>query len=312
MTPPNTIGTLLKARREELGFTLIQMSEKTKVPLIKLQAIEDDNIAYFKDELTYLKFYVRYYFNALHLNFEDYKELFNSTIETYTETAQLVKTQEMRDLHQRVASGANKQLNKSNTRVKKRPRKAIRSDLAFISMIVVGLLIVLSLLFVFFQSILPILTQDPGDKVVIVVPEPIDHNDDPKEEPTEEPEDPVVFTVVKTNLRDKNGQLTIYDVSGYTEGDTVTIEVEVVSTSSWVSSKVDGVTTVNPPRRDYLRGEIYTLIVTAKAGSEIEVYIGNINRQTLRINGRVVEKDEQLLANRVSSSFYFRFVEETP
>lgn len=308
MTPPNTIGTLLKARREELGFTLIQMSEKTKVPLIKLQAIEDDNIAYFKDELTYLKFYVRYYFNALHLNFEDYKELFNSTIETYTETAQLVKTQEMRDLHQRVASGANKQLNKSNTRVKKRPRKAIRSDLAFISMIVVGLLIVLSLLFVFFQSILPILTQDPGDKVVIVVPEPIDHNDDPKEEP----EDPVVFTVVKTNLRDKNGQLTIYDVSGYTEGDTVTIEVEVVSTSSWVSSKVDGVTTVNPPRRDYLRGEIYTLIVTAKAGSEIEVYIGNINRQTLRINGRVVEKDEQLLANRVSSSFYFRFVEETP
>jgi cytoskeletal protein RodZ len=288
------------------------MSEKTKVPLIKLQAIEDDNIAYFKEELTYLKFYVRYYFNALHLNFDDYKDVFNATIDTYTETAQLIKTQEMRDLHQRVANGANKQLQKANVSVRKRPQKAIRSDLAFISMIVVGLLIVLSLLFVFFQSILPILAQDRDNKQVIVIPNPIEHKKDEVDEPAEEPEDPIVFTVVKSATRDKNGQLTNYNVSGYTEGDTVTIEVEVVSTKSWISSKVDGVSTVNPPRRDYLRGEIYTLIVTAKPGSLIEVYIGNLNRQILRINGSVVVMDAQLLTDRVSSSFFFRFVEETP
>jgi hypothetical protein len=312
MTLPTTIGTLLKTRREELGFSLSQMSEKTKVPLHKLQAIEDDNIAYFKDEITYLKFYVRYYFNALHLNFEDYKDLFNTSVESYTETAQLVKTQEMRELHERIASGANKQLNKSTRNLKKRPRQALRSDLAFISMIVIGLLIVLALLFVFFQSVLPILAQTKGDQLVIVIPDPIEHEKDPIEEPDDEPEEPIVFSVVKTTDLDKFGQMSIYEVSGFTEGDAVTIEVEVRASKSWVSSKVDGVSTVNPPRRDYLRGEIYTLIVAAQTGREIEVYIGNLNRQILRINGTVITMDEELLDKRESSSFYFRFVETSP
>lgn len=312
MTLPTTIGSLLKARREELGFSLSQLSEKTKVPLHKLQAIEDDNIAYFKDEITYLKFYVRYYFNALHLNFEDYKDLFNTSIEMYTETAKLIKTQEMRELHERVASGANKQFQKTTKTIKKRPRQALRSDLAFISMIVIGLLIVLALLFVFFQSVLPILTQTKGDQQVIVIPNPIEREKDPIEEPDDEPEEPVVFSVVKTSKLDKNGQLTIYEVSGFTEGDAVTIEVEIRASKSWVSSKVDGVSTVNPPRRDYLRGEIYTLIVTAQTGRGIEVYVGNLNRQILRINGTVISMDQDLLAERESSSFYFRFVEATP
>ena len=312
MTSPNTIGTLLKARREELGFTLAQMSEKTKVPLHKLQAIEDDNIAYFKDEITYLKFFVRYYFNALHLNFDDYKDVFNASVDNYTESAQLIKTQEMRDLHQRVASGANQRQRKTPRNLTKRPKKALRSDLAFISMIVVGLLIVLALLFIFFQSVLPILSQPNDSKQVVVVPDPIDHDTDPIDDPDDEPVEPVVFTVLKTSSLDKNGQLTIYDVSGYAEGDTVTLEVEVVATKSWISSKVDGVSTINPPRRDYLRGEIYTLIVTAQAGRQIEIYLGNLNRQILRINGNIVAMDPQLLADRVSSSFYFRFVEATP
>lgn len=312
MTMPTTIGSLLRARREELGFSLSQMSEKTKVPLHKLQAIEDDNIAYFKDEITYLKFYVRYYFNALHLNFDEYKELYNASVEHYTETAQLIKTQEMQQLHQRVANGANARVTKASSTTKKRIKKPLRTDLAFVSMIVIGFLVVLALLFVFFKTILPLLTQPSDNDQVIVVPDPIDHDSDTDDDP-DDPDDPVVvFTVTKTTQVDKNGQLTNYDVTGYTEGDTVTIEVEVKAAASWVSSKVDGVSTVNPPRRDYVRGEIYTLIVTAQRDRLIEVYIGNLKSQILRINGTVIEMDPQLLEERPNSSFYFRFVETNP
>mgnify|MGYP001810270932 CR=1 FL=1 len=311
MTMPNTIGTLLRARREELGFSLPQMSEKTKVPLHKLQAIEDDNIAYFKDEITYLKFYVRYYFNALHLSFDDYKDLYNASVDHYTETAQLVKTQEMRELHQRVASGANARLPKKAPVVKKRLQKPMRSDLAFISMIVIGLMVVLALLFIFFQTVLPLLSKAQDNQQVIVVPDPIDHETDPVDDP-DDPDEPVVFTVTKTTQADKNGQLTKYEVTGYTEGDTVTIEVEIKAAASWVSSKVDGISTVNPPRRDYVRGEIYTLIVTAQLDRMIEVYIGNLKSQILRINGTVIEMDPQLLEERPNSSFYFHFVENNP
>lgn len=311
MTLPTTIGTLLKARREELGFSLSQMSEKTRVPLHKLQAIEDDNIGYFKDEITYLKFYVRYYFTALHLNFEDYKDLFSTSVDSYTETAQLIKTQEMRDLHQRVASKANTRLPKNAKPAKRKATKSMRTDLAFITMIVIGLVVVLALMFVFFKTVLPLLTQASDNQQVIVVPDPIEHDDDPEVDP-EDPVDPVVFTVTKTSTPDKNGQLTNYVLGGYVDGDTVTIEVEVKATSSWVSSKIDGISTVNPPRRDYVRGEIYTLIVEAKTDRLIEIYIGNLKSQILRINGTVIEMDAQLKAERLNSSFYFKFVEETP
>jgi cytoskeletal protein RodZ len=311
MTMPSTIGSLLKARREELGFSLSQMSEKTKVPLHKLQAIEDDNIAYFKDEITYLKFYVRYYFNALHLNFEEYKDQYNASVDHYTESAQLVKTQEMRELHQRVATGANARLPKKAPVTRKQLKKPMWSDLAFISMIVIGLVVVLALLFIFFQTVLPLLSKAQDNQQVIVVPDPIDHETDPVDDP-DDPDEPVVFTVTKTSQVDKNGQLTNYEVTGYTEGDTVTIEVEIKSAASWVSSKVDGISTVNPPRRDYVRGEIYTLIVTAQLDRTIEIYIGNLKSQILRINGSVIEMDPQLLEERPNSSFYFRFVESNP
>lgn len=310
MTITTTIGTLLKARREELGFSLSQMSEKTKVPLHKLQAIEDDNIGYFKDEITYLKFYVRYYFTALHLNFDDYKELFSSSIDTYTETAQLVKTQEMRELHKRVASHADVKLNQRKKTGRKGYTKRVRSDLAFILMIVVGLLIVLSLLFIFFKTVLPLLSQTPQDQVVIVVPDPIINDDDPTDDP--DTEEPVVFTVTQSTERDQRGQLTIYDVSGFTDGDTVTIEVEVFANASWISSKVDGLATVNPPSKNYVKGNTYALIVTAQIDRVVEITIGKLQQQVLRINGTEILMDEELLNERISSSFTFRFVEKTP
>lgn len=310
MTITTTIGTLLKARREELGFSLSQMSEKTKVPLHKLQAIEDDNIGYFKDEITYLKFYVRYYFTALHLNFDDYKEMFSSSIDTYTETAQLVKTQEMRELHKRVASHADVQLNQRKKISRKGYTKRVRSDLAFILMIVVGLLIVLSLLFIFFKTVLPLLSQTPQDQVAIIVPDPIINDDDPTDDP--DTEEPVVFTVTQSTERDPRGQLTIYDVSGFSEGDTVTIEVEVFANASWISSKVDGLATVNPPSKNYVKGNTYALIVTAQIDRVVEITIGKLQQQVLRINGTEILMDEELLNERISSSFTFRFVEKTP
>jgi cytoskeletal protein RodZ len=311
MTMPTTIGTLLKSRREELGFSLSQMSEKTKVPLHKLQAIEDDNIGYFKDEITYLKFYVRYYFTALHLNFDDYKEVFSASIDSYTETAQLVKTQEMRDLHKRVASHADVQLNqRKKTSNRKGYTKRVRSDFAFILMIVVGLLIVLSLLFIFFKTVLPLMSQTPQDNVVIVVPDPIIKDEEPTDEP--DPEVPVVFTVTLSSERDPRGQRTIYDVTGFSEGDTVTFEVEVFATASWISSKVDGLATVNPPSKNYVKGTTYSLIVTAQLERVVEITIGKLQQQVLRINETEISLDEELLKERISSSITFRFVEKTP
>ena len=112
--------------------------------------------------------------------------------------------------------------------------------------------------------------------------------------------------------RDPRGQLTIYEVTGFSEGDTVTLNVEVFANASWISSKVDGVATVNPPSKNYVKGNTYSLIVSAQVDRVVEITIGKLQQQVLRINGTEILMDETLLKERISSSFTFRFVEKTP
>ena len=50
------IGNRLKERREELGFTLKEMSDKTRVPVYKLQAIENGDLKFFDNEKNTLTF----------------------------------------------------------------------------------------------------------------------------------------------------------------------------------------------------------------------------------------------------------------
>ena len=45
------IGQKLRERREELGFTLEQMCEKTKVTIPNLKAIEAGDLEYFDNDL---------------------------------------------------------------------------------------------------------------------------------------------------------------------------------------------------------------------------------------------------------------------
>ena len=67
------IGQKLRERREELGFTLEQMCEKTKVTIPNLKAIEAGDLEYFDNDLSYLRFYIKYYCQALYLDYEPFR-----------------------------------------------------------------------------------------------------------------------------------------------------------------------------------------------------------------------------------------------
>lgn len=299
----NQIGSILKSRREELGFTLEAMSLKTKVPLAKLKAIEEGNLAYFENEITYVKFYVRYYFNALHLDFDDYKELLDEALGDYSQTGTLKKLEAIQESNQRIKekSQASKPVKESAKKTPKKPKP--KTDVAFVSMFVVSLLIVAALIYVFISAVLPMLSKNPDDGKVVVVPDPITHEDD-DDDPVI-PEDKILTVTVKDP--------THYEVTGYDVGQEITLIISQPNTSSWLGSKVDGVKVLNPTTGFYEKGAIYTLIVPdAHDDMEIEIVIGWVYKQKITLNGLDVPIDKSIYTSGDKTYFTFTFKGSTP
>jgi transcriptional regulator with XRE-family HTH domain len=296
------IGQILKARREELGYSLPKMSERTKVSLAKLNAIEEGDLAYFKDELTYVKFYVRYYFNSLHLNYEDYKELLSAALDDYTQTSSLKKIEEIKESNARVKARVQNLSSPKTKTEQPKVKKKVKVDVGFVSMFVISVLIVLALVYVFLSSVLPMLSKTNDDNKVIVVPDPIVHEDDPVD-----PEDPVVPVLTLTSTGTIN-----YEITGFTVDQDITFIILLPNSESWLSSKVDGVSTINPARGYYQRGDSYTKIVKATDGMVVELFIGYLASPKITVNGIDVHIDDSLVASKNKSSFYFTFKGTTP
>ena len=51
------IGATLRKRREELGYTLEEMSNKTRISVAQLNALEEGDLEFFKDDLSYVRYF---------------------------------------------------------------------------------------------------------------------------------------------------------------------------------------------------------------------------------------------------------------
>ncbi|MDE6195628.1 MAG: helix-turn-helix domain-containing protein, partial [Erysipelotrichaceae bacterium] len=73
------IGLLLKQRREELGLSIEEVSHRTRLTIKYIKAIEEGDISYFKDDLSYLRFFLRSYCETIDLDFCELKDLLNES-----------------------------------------------------------------------------------------------------------------------------------------------------------------------------------------------------------------------------------------
>lgn len=64
------IGKTLLSRREELGFSLEQMSQMTHLTINNLKAIEAGDLGGLKEEVTYTYYFIKRYCKELDLDFE--------------------------------------------------------------------------------------------------------------------------------------------------------------------------------------------------------------------------------------------------
>lgn len=282
------IGKSLKDRREELGFSLKQMSEKTKVPVNKLQAIEDGNLSYFENDFTYLKFYIRYYCNALHLDFEIYRDLLDKALDEFSNTSKMIKLSEINEIQDRVKDRT--MINKSSNRRK--------IDISFITFVSSITLLVITLILVFIFLILPNLNKKEEPLVVNPnIPTPIENTD---EEETEVVEVPQVLTV--SQIDDVN-----YEITGFNTNQELTMLINFKS-NAYVRIRVDGDSPVNLPNKLYNVGTTLDFKFNALSNSVLEVYIGWMNGNTITINDIVVPINDDIASRNGSVTLKFKLV----
>lgn len=288
------LGQVIKERREELGYTLKAISEKTRVPIPKLEAIENGDLKFFENDISYLKFYVRYYCNALHLNFDDYKDELEKSLEQFSQTTQMLKRVEFEEMNSRVNDRSNKRVNP-----KKNKKKIDFSLISFISMVVV---LVVGLALVFFFMILPNLNQS-SDPII---------TDDQRELPSEivEPVDEVDETPIveeKTILIEKT-DVSTYQISNFDEGQEIQFVIEL-KYDAYVRIKIDGNDSLNPPSQLYKAGSIMDMKLNAANNQLVEFYVGYMAGSIIKLDGVSIELDESVANKTGKVNFSFNFVE---
>jgi len=280
------IGNSLRERREELGFSLKQMSDKTRVPVNKLQAIENGDLKFFENDFTYLKFYIRYYCNALHLDFEIYRDQLDLALDEFSNTTKMLKINEVNEIQDRVRERVNKPLNRK------------KLDISFISFVSSIVLLLITLLLVFVFLILPNLNKE--DDVLIDnnntdIPTPIENIDDVD---TEVEETPKVLSVSQIDSVN-------YEITGFNDLQELAMLINFKS-NAYVRIRVDGDTAVNLPSKLYNVGSTLDFKFNATNDTILEVYIGWMNGNTISINDIVIPIDSEIASRNGSVTFTFR------
>ena len=289
-----TIGEILKKRREELGYSLRHMSEKTKVPLAKLNAIEEGDLKYFEDDLSYVKFYIRYYCNALLIDFDQFKDELDQSLEAHFNTTKMLQTKEINQLQNRV-------LEKSQ---RLRSPKKRQFDFSFLSFILSMTLLGVTLILVFIFLILPNVQLAPN---LIVNEDPIPVppvNEDSEEVVEDVDQTPRFLEVVKT-------QPLNYVIRGFDLDQELSLLVNFRS-NAYVRITIDGESAINIPSKLYNVGSVLDFKFKAENNAVLEIYIGWMNGNTMYIDDIEIPIDSEYATRNGSVTFTFLMEGDQP
>lgn len=286
------IGLKLKERREELGFTLRQMSDKTRVPIGKLEAIEAGDLKRLENDLSYVRFYVRYYCNALHIDFEEVREHLDASLDEYSNTTKMIKLTEVNEMSERIQERA-MNLNRS---------KRKKWDVSLITFIVSVIVLIITLILVFIFLILPNLNQ-AKDPVLInpQIPQPIEPS------PTTPDETPVVEELV---LSLSQIDALNYEIAGFEEDEELSLVVNFAS-NAYVRISVNGDSAVNLPSKLYNAGTSLDFKFKASEATTLEIYIGWMDGNTMFLNDLSVPLNAEIATRNGSVTLTFKCVGES-
>lgn len=298
------IGQYIKHQREELGFSIEEMSKKTKISLLQLQEIENGNLNFFAEDITYLPFMIRRYAKALYIDFEEIREDVDGLVEKFHVTKKMQKIEEHKEIEKSIANRTKNKFKPTRTIAPKKATKKL--EFSQISLIFIVLVIISSLVFMFVSVILPMLNREPeaeNNNPIVELPE--DPNDqEPEEEPEEEPiEEPESVLLISQSTP------TEYLISNYKENEEIKLSL-AFNTPTWVRVYEDGEATENPQSKVYQPDETIDVITQAVDNHKIMFHVGIVRSNVFSINDEVVELDSDVANVTYGIRITFEFAGE--
>ncbi len=301
------IGSLLKQKRLEKGLTIEAVSEKTRLTIKHLKAIEEGDISYFRDDLSYLRFFLKAYCNALELDFEEIKGELQDSIDDYTTSFTKEALKEHAQIERGIAKTNEKIRNseqpEERKQKKKKPKKARRHrkiDISLVSFLAIIVVIVIGLIFAFvmwFQGNQhidddvnqrpPIATKDdntsddnkPKDNAS-------DNNEATVPSVPDKPEEKKEMSISKPVEEDGKA---VYEIENAEIGKEIDIEVTFASDSSF-RVLVNDKELSNPPARGIqARKTVLHIREKAEADKKILLAFGFMLNNSIKVNGKQLE-----------------------
>ena len=301
------IASRLKKKRLEKGLTIEAVSEKTRLTIKHLKAIEEGDISYFRDDLSYLRFFLKAYCNALELDFEEIKGELQDSIDDYTTSFTKEALKEHAQIERGIAKTNEKIRNSEQPEErkpkKKKPKKARRHrkiDISLVSFLAIIVVIVIGLIFAFvmwFQGNQhidddvnqrpPIATKDdntnddnkPKDNAS-------DNNEATVPSVPDKPEEKKEMSISKPVEEDGKA---VYEIENAEIGKEIDIEVTFASDSSF-RVLVNDKELSNPPARGIqARKTVLHIREKAEADKKILLAFGFMLNNSIKVNGKQLE-----------------------
>lgn len=238
------IGEFLKQKRLEKGITIEEIVDKTRMPITRVKAIEEGDITAFKDDITYLQFFIQSYCRAIGADYTEIKEQLNDSISGYTVSFQSeqLRAQIETEKHIREKSSQRIEEYKIKNPMKKVERKIDFSMISFAAVIVIILVCLLTV----GGSYIKDMFDQPDKPVDTPV---VDKDDKPQINQPDTGKDEVVKEIEIVMDENDAKHYTILNVE-----EKVVLKVEFAS-NSWFQASLDGIVQAKPESKVYDAGQ---------------------------------------------------------
>lgn len=295
------VGLRLKEQREEVGFTLEEMSAKTKITTPQLRALEEGNLEFFKEDISYVPYFVRFYAQALYLDYETLRVEVDSAIKDLQHTQKLKVVAQNKTTKENIESRIKDKNLLKNASVL-RPAGKRKVDYSLLSLLVFVILLVITLIVIFFIYVYPMIDESRSsnqNNAIVGLPE---NPNDVEQKPNEDdPNIPFVSTIAITKVSARD-----YDITGYQDNEEVLITVTFVR-DVWMKVYIDGVATDNPKSKIYKKDEIMEIRLLAKDDLYVMLHFGNLKDNVVIINDEELEWDTSIANWLRGIKINFRF-----
>ena len=282
------IGALLKKEREKRNMSLEALSEKTRITVRRLKAIEDGDVAYFHDDTSVLKLYVRSYAKEVGLDYSALQQELELELKKYDE--ELNKAISIHTAEVPVHKEEKKES------AKKRRHKEFQLDLTAFGTTLGILMLVGVIFYVLIHFVFPTFRHYETSEA------------DRKENASG---GEVVYVEAYAPVRVQKITDKSYEVADWNSSEALSIKIHVGEEKTYIGKFTINSEEMNSPvNKEYLAGEEAELVFYPNLDDEVVLHMQSVKGNQVFINNEEIEIDEKYADSASGLQLKFHFVEE--